>query len=375
METPANLPANAAMMAPQLKPYPNWAAHEILNVGDVPDIVSPFHIKVDRCGRLWAIDTGVEEALEILHEKEPKRLAEPRILIYNLTNDNLIRTYQLPSAAVSSSIFSNIVVDDSSDDCDDAYAFVTNSGATKPKLIVYSLKANDSWTVEHNFFHLDPLAGNFSVLGIDYQTSDALYGLALTEKKKNGFPNLYFHALTSNKEFMVSTSILRNKSLFGTIQGQGKYFKDFVEVGSRATNEQSGASTYDKSQNVILYTLPNKNEVSCWKTSDKDHYGVDNVFSSPGYPFDVKVDDTDQVWILSNNIHQFLRGEFSPQNTANFYIHSGSIIELIKNTRCEPGFIDKIKKKFNKNGSCTIQPAAFVTFIGTIVLSIKHYLF
>lgn len=371
-DAPANLPTNDAMNAPLLQPYPNWAAHEMVNADDIPDIVSPFHIKVDRCGRLWAIDIGVDEAIKLLHDEEPKRLAEPQILIYNLTSDNLIRKFQLPKAAVSSSIYSNIVVDDSASDCDDAFAFVANAGANKPKLIVYSLKANESWSVEHNFFHLDPLAGNFSVLGVDYQTSDALYGLTLTEKKQNGFPDLYFHALSSYKEFKVSTSILRNKSLFGTIEGQGKYFKDFVEVGTRATNEQAGASTYDKSQNIVFYTLPNKNEVACWKASNKDKYGVDSVFSSPGYPVDVKVDDQEQVWILSNNMHQFLRGEFNAQNTANFYIHEGPASELVKNTRCELGFIDKLKKKLNKNGSYTIQPATVATLIGTIALSLSY---
>lgn len=366
------LPSNAAQTAPALKPYPNWAAHQTLNPNDVPDIVSPFHIKIDRCGRLWAIDTGIEGAVDILQEKEPKRLADPRILIYNLTSDNLIRTYKLPDAAQSTSIFSNIVVDDSDEDCENAFAFVSTAGANKPKLIVYSLKSNDSWTVEHNFFHLEPLAGNFSVLGVDYQTSDSLYGLALTAKKKNGCPDLYFHALTSYREFKVSTKILRNKDLFGKIQGQGIYYKDFQEVGSRATNEQAGASVYEKSQNIILYTLPNKNEVACWKTTNKDNYGVDGVFSSPGYPVDVKVDDKQQVWILSNNLHQFLKGELSPQNTANFYVHYGKIDELIKNTRCAPGFIDKIKKTFSKNSSYTIQPATLMAFIAASILSLMH---
>lgn len=370
MDAATNLPTNSAMNAPLLQPYPNWAAHETLNADDVPDVISPFHIKVDRCGRLWAIDTGVDEAIEILHDKSSKHLSEPRILIYNLTNDNLIRTFKLPDAAVHTSIFSNIVVDDSSTGCDDAFAYVSNADATKPKLIVYSLKANQSWTVEHNFFHMEPLAGNFSVLGVDYQTSDALYGLALSEKKTNEFPDLYFHALTSYKEFKVSTSILRNSTLFGTIQGQGKYFKDFVEVGTRGTNEQAGTSTYDKSQNIIFYTLPNKNEVACWKTSNK--YSVDSVFSSPGYPVDVKIDDNEQLWILSNNMHQFLRGEFNAQNTANFYIHYGPAKEWVKNTRCEPNFIDKIKNKFNKNNAHTIQSATVATLIGTILLSLSH---
>lgn len=368
------MPANDAANAPLLKPYPNWAAHQAANINEAPEIVSPFHIKIDRCGRLWTVDTGTDGSSDLLLERQPTYVADPRILIYNLTDNQLIRSYKLMGAAnQTTSIYSNIVVDDTDNDCNNAYAFVANAGANKPHLIVYSLKLNESWTVEHNFFHLDPLAGNFSVLGIDYQTSDALYGLTLTEKKSNGFPELYFHALTSYREFKVSTEILRNHNLFGS--GQGKYYKHFVEVGTRGTNEQAGTAAYDTQQNVIFYTLPNKNEVACWRVSKRGNYAVDNVFSSPGYPFDVKVDDKHQIWILSNNIHRFLKADMSNENTANFYIHSGTITKLIENTKCEPGFIDKLKQKFNKNHSNTFQPAVFFVFTTSMVLALKQLAF
>lgn len=271
----------------------------------------------------------------------------------------------------TTSIYSNIVIDDTDNECNNAYAFVANAGVNKPHLIVYSLKTNESWAVEHNFFNLDPLAGNFSVLGIDYQTSDALYGLTLTEKKSDGYPELYFHALTSLREFKVSTKVLRNQKLFGS--GQEKYYKDFIEVGSRRTNEQSGTSVYDKKQETIFYTLPNKNEVACWRVSDKkDKYIVGNVFSSPGYPFDVKIDENRKIWILSNNIHRFLKGHMSSPNMTNFYIHYGSVDDLIKDTLCAPGLFDRMKQAFSPNDSTTFQPIKFLLFITSILLSLKH---
>lgn len=137
-------------MAPLLKPYPNWAAHKT-TPGGVPDIVSPFHIKIDRCARLWAIDTGADESIVLLnhtHPTQPKQSTNSRILIYNLTNDNLIRTHQIPAEMNhTTSIYSNIVVDDT--DCEDAFAFVANAGENKPHLLVYSFKSDKSWTVEH----------------------------------------------------------------------------------------------------------------------------------------------------------------------------------------------------------------------------------
>lgn len=140
--------------SPALKPYPSWQSHQAVNPSDVPDIVSPFHIKVDRCNRLWAVDTGIEGFLNGI---ESKRLAPARILIFDLRTDDLIRKYTLP-VNLNSSVFSNIVVDDN--DCDDTFAYVADAG-TPPSLTVYSFKLNDAWQVKHNFFNIDPLAGNY----------------------------------------------------------------------------------------------------------------------------------------------------------------------------------------------------------------------
>lgn len=350
-----------------MKPYPSWQAHRTVNANDSPDIVSPFHIKVDRCNRLWALDTGVEG---ILNKNDSKRLAPARILIYDLRTDNLIRKYTLPSLTLDHSVFSNIAVDDN--DCEKSFAYIADA-STPPSLTVYSYESNESWQVKHNFFNIDPLAGNFSILGVNYRTNDALYGLALTEKKANGYPDLYFHALTSTTEFNVSTAILQNKNIS---ERGSAFYKDFTIIGSRNTNEQAGASVYDPMRKVIFYTLPNMNEIACWKTTNKN-YGVSNVFSSPVkmvYPIDIKIDSKERIWVLSNNMQHFLNDQLSTANEKNFYVHFVSIKEAIKNTPCEPGFIENVVNKFKNDGSgsITTKPATIMTFIASLFISAKH---
>lgn len=347
--------------SPALNPYPTWQSHRAVNPTDVPDIVSPFHIKVDRCHRLWAVDTGIEG---FLNGNNSKRLSPARILIYDLRTDDLIRKYELP-VHLDNSVFSNIVVDD--EDCGDTFAYVADAG-TPPSLTVYSLKANDAWQVKHNFFNIEPMAGEFSVLGVKFRTSDALYGLALTEKKDNGYPNLYFHALTSQHEFNVSTKFLRNK----TASEASDFYGQFTVVGQRKSDEQAGSTVYDKTQKVLFYTLPNKNEIACWKTSK--NYTIVKVFNSPVemvYPIDIKIDNMQRIWVLSNNMQQFLNGQLDPQNT-NFYIHSVPITAAIKGTMCDASIIEKLTKKLSGNGSDASKPIAFLTFIASAMLAIKQ---
>lgn len=354
--------------SPVLKPYPSWQAHRTVNANDSPDIVSPFHIKVDRCNRLWALDSGIDG---ILNESESKRLAPPRILIFDLLEDNLKRQITLKTS-LNHSIFSNIVVDDS--DCDDTFAYVADAGTST--LTVYSDKANESWEVNHNFFSIDPLAGDFNILGVSYRTQDGLYGLALTEKKENGHPDLYFHALTSNEEFNVSTSVLRNKSISDP-QLKSVFYKNFTHVGSRGTNGQAGATVYDPTRKIFFYTLPNMNEIACWKTNK--NYSISNVFSSPVkmvYPIDIKI-NKDRLWVLSNNLQHFLKGKFDAANDKNFYIQFSPIKQAIHDTPCEPGFVENVVNKFNKalrdgNGSIATKPATLLTFIASIVISVKQ---
>lgn len=351
--------------SPLLKPYPSWQSHQAVNSKDVPDIISPFHIKIDKCQRLWAVDTGIDRALD---GNGWARLASARILIFDLRNDNLIREHELSALHSEKSLFSNIAVEDN--DCGNTFAYIADA-STPPSLTVYSFKLNESWQVKHNFFNIDPLAGNFSISGIEYRTTVGLYGLALSEKKTNGFSDLYFHALTSFNEFNVSTEILRNKSI---ADSASQFYNDFTVIGSRQMNEQAGSSAYDKSNRVIFYTLPNMNGVACWRTTSKNYtISNGNVFSSATeleYPIDVKVDQKDRLWVLSNNLHRFINGKLNG-NKINFHIHFSPVKEAIKNTACEPGFFENVVNKVlrkDKNSSTMERPAVVLTFIGSLFL-------
>lgn len=90
--------------------------------------------------------------------------------------------------------------------CDQAFAYVPDLGSYG--IVVYSLAADDSWRVKHNYFHFDPLKGDLNVGGVNFQWTDGVFGLALSDIKQDGYNHIRFKSLQNTNNFQhVSYSI------------------------------------------------------------------------------------------------------------------------------------------------------------------------
>ncbi|XP_045477226.1 protein yellow [Harmonia axyridis] len=309
--------------SPKLRPYPNWPAHNIRG-STVPEIVSPFRVKADQCDRLWVLDTGTSDLLG-----DTKILAQPRISVYNLKNDTLIRQYVIPKDQLKEESFlANIVVEVVN--CEDTFAYIGDLG--KAALIVYSWKNNTSWKIAHNYFNVDPLAGDLNVSGIALKWDDAIFGLALTPPKENGFSTLYFHPLLSYNEFSVSTEILRDPEL------AKNSYQNFTLLGSRGPKSQSTASFFHSKTSVLFYGLINLNAIDCWNTTVP--YTMENqgrVYQNDVtmvFPNDIKVDANDNLWVLSDRLPIFMYQKLDDQDV-NFRILTAPVSEAVEGTVCD----------------------------------------
>lgn len=308
---------------PALRPFPSWVSHSLSDAD--PELVSPFRIKADRCGRLWVLDSRIAGVLE-----QTKLYGPAQLLIYDLHNDDLLRRHVLPaSQAKHSSFFANLAIEDA--DCENTYAYAADLGS--PGLVVYSWRDQESWRVQHHFFHPDPLAGNFSINGIEFQWDDGLYGLALSKPQSDGYSTLYFHPLSSTMEFSVKTSVLRNK----TLATSATIYRDFKILGSRGMDAQAGAQFLDADTGVLFYTLPNLNSLGCWQTS-KSYNVQDRVYSNDNsfvFPSDIKVDEERRLWVLANQLQNFIYDELYP-GSINFRIYMAHVKDALEHTTCAP---------------------------------------
>lgn len=337
--------------------------------GKPPEIVSPFRVRADRCGRLWVLDNGKMGNLESNTTKYP-----PSIIVYDLKTDNLIRKFVFPEDQVKEdSGFANIAVEDA--DCENTYAYAGDLG--KPAIVVYSWEKNESWRITHHFFHPDPLACDFSVKGFNFSWTDALFGLGLSAPNPDNFSTLYFHPMASYDEFSVSTEYLRNQTL------AEENFNAFKLLGSRGPNAQSSVSFVDQKTGVLFYSLVNLNAVACWKTSNKEYLmkNQGRIYMNEVtmvYPTDIKVDYNNNLWILSNRMPIWMYGSLDA-NEVNFRVFSAPVVDAISHTACDitprsdilDKFVNKIKNATNSfvakikpnSGSSVITPLSVISVL------------
>ena len=116
-------------ITPKLIPYPSWQANSLQSDGfstaesmggrtnapkativdgqlaDNSSIISTFRIRVDECDRLWVMDSGLVDILG-----NPKQIAPPALVIFDLKTDKLIRRYTIPGAYIKDdTFFANVV--------------------------------------------------------------------------------------------------------------------------------------------------------------------------------------------------------------------------------------------------------------------------
>ncbi|XP_050538682.1 protein yellow-like [Daktulosphaira vitifoliae] len=301
-------------------PYPNQNVHDISS----HNLTSVVIVRADVCDRLWILDSG-----KINNNRE----IASSIHIYDLRTDTHLRTFSLESLSNTNSDFSNIIIDVTSSTCEDAYAYVPDSDTYR--LIVYRWKTNDSNAISHNYFHFDPIYGDFNFGSVHYQSQKGLYGISLSPVERDSYRTVYFHSIASTMGFTVSSKILQDWKY-----DQNKDVYEFKVMGSRGMNKQAKSSTLDMETGVLFYGLVLKNIIGCWNSYSGEEYNehtqsniiLDN--DQDLFPSDVRVDKTGNLWVLSNTLPIYINNNFD-QSYINTKIYMTPVRQIIKGTVCD----------------------------------------
>ncbi|CAH1164980.1 unnamed protein product [Phyllotreta striolata] len=309
-----------------LIPYPNWEVNtypDPTNSGE--NLVSLYRVAVDPCDRLWFVDTGLVEVLSA----NVSRIRPATIGIIDLHTDRIVHSFHIPSDQIRpTSGLASITIDVTKNTCDDAYAYVPDLGGYG--LIVYSLRENRSWRISHNYFYLEPLAGEFHISGHDFQWNDGVFSVELTSLRSDGYRDLYFHSMAGTHMYKVSTRILRNE----TLATRSYHEHDFEVIGDRGAESQTSSADIHQPTGVMFLSLVNQNAMACWNTH-KPLQTISIVQKDDRrmiYPCDLKVSG-DKVYLLTNTMPEFLYGRLDYDAT-NFRVWSNDVASAVAGTAC-----------------------------------------
>lgn len=302
--------------SPLLIPYPSWNDNN-LQTGTLKSL---HHLNVDQCERLWSVDDSPESDIS----------PHPMLIIINLKTDT-IQKYNLTKDTVHDSSFTNIIVDVDSNNCNNAFAYIADSRGAG--LVVYSLKDNNSRRISHPFFSYDPLSTNFHINDIKYHLPLGIIGLTLSNKKPNGYKDLFFHPGASNNIFYVSTQVLRDSPIV--------VHEEFKVLGDKGKDSQSYTSYFHPSSEILFYNIINKNAIGCWNSrkfprefSDATNDIVIKNDTSLVFVIDLRGGSDDKLWFMSNKM-PFLTKKGFNKDEINFRIFSVDVKNLVDGTVCE----------------------------------------
>nr|AAG01014.3 dopachrome conversion enzyme [Aedes aegypti] len=317
---------------PVLKPYPSFELNE-LRADLQPDanrLVTVYRPRVDRCDRLWFVDTGMMEI-----PGNFTVVQRPSIWSIDLKTNQPLSRYEIPQKDVETGYgLTSITLDVDPDDCSKVFVYI--SDLQTYRMVVYDHENQKSWRFVHNYFFLNPLEGDFNIQGIPFAWDDGIFSIALSNPDPlTKFRTAYFHALSSNSEFTVSTAVLRNE----TASKRGYHGDDFKLLGYRGAQSQSSIHGFHPETGVIFFALIQLNAVSCWDT--RKPFAPQNmaiVYKNDRdiiYPNDLSIDQEGNVWFMSNSIIKLLYTQLSLEEF-NFHIWRANIKEIIKGTVCDP---------------------------------------
>lgn len=180
------------------------------------------------------------------------------------------------------------------------------------------------------------LAGN-----VEFQWTDGIIGMSLSQPQHDGYRTLYFCPMSSSKLFAVSTQVIQNRTTDWSGWNNTEIFHRFRVVGDRGAFMQSTTSTIDENTGVMFFTLLCQDSIACWNTNEEytseTRWYIARDREKLSYPNDMKVDKNGILWLTSNRLHEFI---FTGQNFSdvNFRIFSVSVGDAIAGTSCGKQF-------------------------------------
>ncbi|KAH8335630.1 hypothetical protein KR074_007381 [Drosophila pseudoananassae] len=319
---------NDVIENPRLEPYPSEEWHVPPN--NCSGITSAIRTYIDECWRLWVVDSGQVNSIQ---------LCPPQILTFDLVKDELIQRHSLPpnSYTPSVSIFTALVVDlaesGTLNRCLGGKAYIADAWGYG--LIVFDSLTGRSWRIEHEFMKPSTVAE--LVRPGSSQAGIFTVSLSPSEMEERF---LYFHTLNAFNEVKVPLSLINNET-FWQSPNVTDVTGHFRILGTRGI--QCESEVMDQSGNLFC-SLISLGALISW--DGKSKYTADDIQVVAFNPQKIKfvtglkinrnAKGEEELWALSSEPRLFV-GAALPEKEVKFQIIGCRTADLIANTPCTVG--------------------------------------
>lgn len=232
-----------------LAAFPDW---EMQKIGDCNAFQFVQSMEVESDGLMWLPDNGRQFRVR-------GSVCTPKLVIMNLKTGKLLHRYNFPENIVprSGSFLNDIALNVANPN--DKFAYITDSD--RGRLIVYSLKTDKSWLVQHSSMRADLAGATFSFLNPPARLRIAdnnINGIAVSPAI-TGSKYIFYSPLTSLKMFRMDAAAANSENV--AISNVGDFV---VEVGEKRS--QTDGLAMDDKGNLYMQEVTG-NALTVWPTS------------------------------------------------------------------------------------------------------------
>ncbi|XP_072932020.1 dopaminechrome tautomerase-like isoform X2 [Epargyreus clarus] len=308
--------------------YPEygWHDHQGINCNGMTSV---FRTAIDKCNRLWVMDAG---------KINEKQVCPPQLLAFDLNTDQLVYRHIVnESKYIATSLFITPIVDVrgfDDNDCSDTFVYVADVSGFG--MLVVDVASDRSWRVTHRLMYPFPSHGTFTIDGESFDLMDGILGMALSPYRPGHDRFLYFHALASNTENVVLTSVLRNE----TFLHDSNAHPDSINVFPETRPNQSAAEAIDH-KGIMYFGLMDPPSIVCWNTatefSPKNFHEVavdqELLQFASGMKIINNLKSQQELWVLTSSFQRVMTGSLSADRV-NYRIHAEKIPIILANSPC-----------------------------------------
>ncbi|XP_074093821.1 uncharacterized protein LOC141524070 [Cotesia typhae] len=293
---PRDLPLGSS---PQLDAYPSWDWHGTGKGNfNCSGLISVYRIRIDKCNRLWVLDSGINTSVD-----DFQVLCPPKLLVFDLQTDQLVRQVIFPREVLRpDTLLTNLVIDDTeARTCDDVFVYITDT--VGPGLLVFDGTADRSWRYVHASMLPDPNFSTYRIGSDTFELFDGVVGLTFSPRENL----VYYQPLATDRIFSVSSLVLKAGPLpFGQQL-------PVTVVGKKSS--QGLALTVNQRDNSLIFSPFTETAIASWSPATNKQRVL--AFSAEKLQFVAELmwyeRDNGNIWILSSRFQKYFNRQVNPR--------------------------------------------------------------